>query len=279
MKHDWVMWGSLATAGAALCSFILAAISLAGIRLANRGVKVAENSTFLARRNYLDNLVSNILNSASEYAAKGLPYWSKKAEAHSKKYLDFHLSRTKLEVALTMLDLSGLPELPLPSNSYIKNDLEDILEATYWAIGAHYDSLISPPGENRELEYEFDEIWKLIINVTTWEKLPETSRKRIQGVYEDDRTYIRELVEETGDPKYWICATRVKTDKILRMLVYELSDNYGELIDLVAPWNSHDKQKFWIKFKVAFLVRTSSIISRVKVTKWTIVKRVVKDSK
>ena len=276
MKHDWVMWGSLATAAAAVCSFLLALISLAGIRLANRGVRVSERSTLLARRDYLDKIIANILNCASEFAAKGNPHWTKEYHSPSKEYDDFHLSYTNLQVALDMLFLSGMSEVRLssradPSDARLsscwaaENNLGKISEAIERMMDAYYQCLIYPLNEDREAVYTFDEVWNQITNSIEWDTVPEISQRRIKEIFEIARQRAQSSAEQNDDPGDLLSTAASLTDHIVTLLVSDLMFEYKLLVDEVAPWNSLDKEKFWRRSKEALQEATISIFSRAKI--------------
>jgi len=232
--HDWTAIGAIATACSAIVSFILAMTSFAGIRLASRGLRVAEKSSFLDRRSYLDNLFLNLHIATADYKDAGLPLWSQEYEATSPEYLSFHKSHSKLLSSLRMIELSGLPDLlPDIANSR-PSRMHDLIKLTEWSMWAYYFSLTYSHGWSGS----HTETWERLLEFNNGIDINEALLDEIKT------TFDRMLRSNSGGDSEDIAETEAELTcqdcsiHLLEIFIDLFSEEYKKLAQLVAPWNS-----------------------------------------
>ncbi len=249
MKYDWTAIGALATAAAAIASFILAGFSFRGIKLANKGVRVSEASIHLARRDYLDDIISSVLTTAAKFQAYGLPLWSKQYEAGSEVFVRFHTAYIGFETALNMLEITGLAKTSFAPSEPSYSNMDEIIEMIRWSMMAHYLSLDNDPA----WEGTFDETWERLKGLDKGSSISDELLGRIKGIFDGVRERYETSLDTAESRDNFRTDCKNFSCHLLDLLVSELSDEYKEVAMHVAPWYSADKDGLRAKIKMKLI--------------------------
>jgi len=159
----------------AISTSIAASVGVFGILVAFRAVKIAEASSQLERRTYMDRLLQNILDANWEVDAAGLPfvpggeYFVDEAGEilpdvvppayllGSSEYLRLHQALTNAQTCVQMFQLSWAP---LREEGEPRSRMEISLDGMEWALWSYYHASLERPtfwGTNNEVvNYLFD---------------------------------------------------------------------------------------------------------------------------